>query len=188
MDISIDLETLDTATSAVVLSIGACSFNADGVQSKFYRELRLNEQVANGRTISVSTVQFWMREAMAPGAYEGVLGALLNSDKLRSDVYPALVDFHNWFNDHIGTDGTVWANDPDFDCSIWASMCKSYGVTPEGPWKYNQKRSYRTIREVANWTGATLNVPPNKAKHNALEDAIHQANYIMACKALLGAS
>lgn len=60
MDLMIDLETLDTAPTAVVLSIGAVVFDPyTGARGpSFYKELTnfLEQQTGVGRTISPGTI------------------------------------------------------------------------------------------------------------------------------------
>ena len=66
MDVMIDLETLDTSPTAVVLSLGAVAFDpythAHG--ATFYVEFTnfLEQQTGVGRTISPSTMLWWMQQ------------------------------------------------------------------------------------------------------------------------------
>ena len=69
--IMVDLETLDTAHTAVVLSIGAVAFEcaADHLIDRalnpanfFYAELEIRDQQRARRTLSAQTVTWWMRQ------------------------------------------------------------------------------------------------------------------------------
>src|SRR5690606_12661716 len=64
--IMLDLETLDTASSAVVVSIGAVAFDpyTNAIGDKFYVEMTedIAEQQKKGRTISGDTVRWWMQQ------------------------------------------------------------------------------------------------------------------------------
>src|SRR3546814_2365974 len=70
-EMMVDLETLDTKNSAVVLSIGAVVWETlvddagsldYSVVERFYRVLSIDEQLAAGRTVSESTLLWWMRQ------------------------------------------------------------------------------------------------------------------------------
>ena len=67
--IMVDIETLDTVQSAVVLSIGAVAFDPHTKElgEKFYVEFTtdLQAQQRLGRTISADTVTWWMQQGAA---------------------------------------------------------------------------------------------------------------------------
>ena len=64
----IDIETLDTESTAIVLSIGGCVFNereqtteSDLRKNSIYLELNTTEQEHRDRTISIDTLNWWLK-------------------------------------------------------------------------------------------------------------------------------
>ena len=64
-DIMLDIETLDTSPSAIVLSIGAVKFNSVGLGDTFYVRLDSDPQLALGRTQSEATLTWWAGQSDA---------------------------------------------------------------------------------------------------------------------------
>lgn len=60
----IDLETLDVKQSAVVISGAAVVFNRrEGPIADFYQVFDVESQLRSGRTVSFSTLGWWMRQS-----------------------------------------------------------------------------------------------------------------------------
>ncbi len=142
-EIMIDLETLDTRSRSVILSIGAVKF-VEGDETfceTFYERLEIDPQLADGRTISQRTLQWWGKQD--PAAYDEALA----SDR----VWPSQV-IHR-LGLFIGDIRPIWANGPSFDCILWETLCEDARMKP--PWRYNEVRDMRTIREESglprNW-------------------------------------
>lgn len=70
-DIMLDLETLDTRPSAVIVSIGAVEFDTNGPNPlrEFYRVLQLPPQLSRGRTECPETLAWWSRQSEAIGRW-----------------------------------------------------------------------------------------------------------------------
>lgn len=167
-DMMLDMETLDTSASAVILSIGAVRFNEKNIaDDAFYRVITLQSNLDEHRTISQSTLGWWMKQdAKAKAVFEAPNQVTLGL---------ALAEFRTWGGTPLEWDNTrVWANAPDFDCTI---MKHAYGQQGE-PWKFWNTRCYRTIKNLQ----AARNVPKpaNAGAHNALFDAIAQAQHLQA--------
>ena len=160
--IMIDLETLDTASTAVVLSIGAVSFNASGVKQEFYRVVDIDSCLKAGLTISGSTFKWWLTKD------ESARKALADTNGL--DLYRALTDLREEFN---WDDTLVWGNGADFDLSILANAYAAYDERE--PWAYYNTRCYRTLKNMTpKEQYNALKVSPAMA-HHALADARAQA-------------
>lgn len=179
--IMLDLETLDTVSSAVVLSIGAVVFDpeTDALGDKFYVEMTedTGTQQALGRTISGDTVRWWMHQdelakrvfsVPAPGGVE------------RVNTPEALSRFSHFVAANGDRDVEVWGNGADFDNIILGSLYDKFGLRK--PWSYSRNRCYRTMKN--------LGIGPRKPQarvgvyHNALDDAVTQAVHlqeIFAC-------
>lgn len=157
----IDIETLDTAPSAVILSIGACEIRAEPAHgSLFYEELHVPTQYE--RTSSNDTIEWWKTQKYCPD--KGDTGIVLALSRLTTYL---LQD-----TDHP----IVWCKGTDFDVVILAHAYKQYGHTI--PWKYNAVRDFRTIKKLfaGRITGYHINTDP----HNALADAIHQTRQLVS--------
>lgn len=170
----IDIETLDTTPTAVVLSIGAVLFDPNGsyIGDDFYVKLATDEQFKCGRTKSQRTMEWWAQQSQA--AQDEAFGL---TGKLAA-VY-ALTDFRKYINDATinHTLPGVWGNGSDFDNVIVANLYRSFGL--ESPWPFWKNRCFRTLKE--------LHLPKEFIKpqrrgthHNALDDAIYQAEYLQA--------
>jgi hypothetical protein len=137
-DAMVDLETLDTKPTSVILSIGAVLFDARGGQPKrpYYRVLKLQSQLNRGRTVSESTLLWWADQSEAARA------EVFRGDG-RSHPVEALQDLAAY----LKPARRVWAQGPDFGCVILTDMARQLGI--KMPWAYNSVRDVRTIREEA---------------------------------------
>ncbi|WP_236459807.1 3'-5' exonuclease, partial [Escherichia coli] len=74
----------------------------------------------------------------------------------------------------------VWGNGASFDCVI---LRNSYSLTGQPvPWQWWNDRDVRTIVELGKVIGfdPKRDMPFKGTRHNALDDAIHQAKYVSA--------
>lgn len=167
-----DQETLDTVASAVILSIGAVKFDLESGKldpDGFYASLSYDDQLARGRTISESTVAWWMEQS--PEAR-----AVFREPK--QTLESALIALSDW----LGHDKRyVWSNGADFDIPMLAHAYTSYGM--QIPWAFWNARCVRTYRALP----GAKNVPEVEplVAHNALHDAVAQAKHVQAIQAML---
>lgn len=157
----LDLETLDTLPSAVILSIGACEFDLDGpiAGREFYRVLSLPQQLSRGRTTSDDTLAWWRQQ----------------SDEARAVFVAPTVAPHVALQEFAafwaGVD-RLWSNGANFDGVLLASLYRTFDMGV--PWKFWQDRCYRTL--VDTYHRITRTRPTKMAPaHNALADAVAQA-------------
>lgn len=178
-NVMLDLETLDTASTAVVLSIGAVAFDpySNEIGDTLYVELSqdIAMQQRNGRTISGDTVRWWMqqseeaRKVFAPT--EGANGTTATGLRLFTDFLYA-----NGKNN-----AKVWGNGADFDNVILGSLFESFD-TPR-PWSYSKNRCYRTMKGLGIGPREPVRIG---TYHNALYDAITQAKHLQEIFKCLG--
>jgi exodeoxyribonuclease VIII len=155
-----DIETLDTRASAVVLSIGAVTFNPNGAgyDEQFYTVLDLASQTAHGRTVSVDTLDWWNKQHN---------DARIVFTQPRAPVVEELQRLGEFLAGAAG----VWGNGADFDNVIIGSLYESFGI--RRPWSYGKNRCFRTINSAL--VSAEYQKPEREGTHhNALDDAIHQ--------------
>jgi len=173
--IMIDLETLDTKASAIILSIGAVAFNSDthevGVgtaQDTFYTTVSMQSGFDAGLTASGDTLAWWndQEEQTRAEAFKGKRPLASALHELSSFV----------FKNAVGTEiPCVWGNDSLFDIGILQNAYAALAVTP--PWPFYRARCYRTISHLIHpdfypWGVGT--------EHHALHDALYQTNRLLA--------
>lgn len=156
-----DLETLSLEPNAAILSLGAVRFTIkEGILDQFYRVISLESQP--NRHISLDTLRWWMHQEKTT-----LIDALAGEESLRR----ILLEYLEWFSGF--TVKGVWANGSDFDNVLLTNAYKECGI--ELPWSFTRHRCYRTIKSM--WPDYSLQRVGTH--HNALDDAIHQANHLI---------
>ena len=153
--IMVDLETLDTLPTAMIVSIGAVAFDPDldePTDQTFYQRIDARQSVG---TIGADTVMWWLQQS------EEARAELTKPDG--THISPALIAFS-----HFCTNlGEIWAGPSTFDVTILEHAYRATGLTC--PWTLRQVRCWSTFRKLV----PTVK-PPNRCEHNALEDARSQ--------------
>jgi len=172
-DIMIDLETLGTTADAVILSIGAVQFDLEaGTVSQFTHYSVLNIESQPNRDINRDTVAWWMKQSPEAAA------VLTHQPKV--DIKFALGELSRWMRSFSGTP-IVWSNGADFDLPMLGHAYTNEGL--KQPWAPYAGRCYRTYK---NLPGArAVKVERQGQHHNALDDAIYQAQHLCAIHAAL---
>lgn len=162
----VDLETLDTRPSTVILSIGAVIFDEHGILSdtKFYRRCEWQHQLDNGRTVCESTIKWWMQQSDA--ARQALLG-----DSVPLPV--ALGELADMYRNH--NCDRIWANGTTFDISTLEHAYTS-AFRPI-PWRYNAMRDMRGLRDLV--PSDLMDDVIGGDAHNALDDAVYQAEFVV---------
>lgn len=158
--VSIDLETLDTRSSAAILSIGAARFCpvSGEIISTFYERISHADKYG---TSSASTIAWWKKQD--PEVIREAFGG-------RTPAEEAANRFAIWLNE----DDKVWGNGASFDVGIMETWVGQFNVPL--PYKFWNIRDMRTLVDVAEIDPRTF--PFEGDRHNALADAIHQAKII----------
>lgn len=164
----IDLETLDTPTpdnhGCAVLSIGIVKFDPHtGLGDTFYRRLGYDQASLFG-TVSDSTIAWWQKQP------EAVRREAFTAEH---DIYQSAVDLVQFMSGVT----RVWGNGATFDIPIIEYWLKALGHRI--PWKFSAARDCRTIEDLAADIGVTRkSFIRHGDHHNALDDAIYQAEYV----------
>lgn len=178
--IMLDLETLDTKQTTVVISIGAVAFDpkTNALGDHFYLELTadVSSQQARGRTISGDTINWWMQQSNEARKVFDCVAPNPN----RVSTFEALSRFGLFVAANGDKDCEIWGNGADFDNVILGSLYESFGLNK--PWSYSRNRCYRTMRN--------LGIGPRRPTrvgtyHNALDDAVTQATHLQEIYACL---
>lgn len=167
--IMLDLETLDTAPTAIVLSIGLCRFDpaaeGDGIKDQHYVVLSVGDQEENERTVSESTMAWWEEQSDAAKV------VLAQAAEAEHDVHEKLLRVAEW----MGTNPVLWGNGSDFDNVILASLFNTYEFS-RLPWSFRRNRCFRTLCAMAWQRSIPFQTAREGTHHNALDDAVYQAN------------
>lgn len=166
--IMLDIETTGKTPGCNILSIGATTFFCPQ-RTHFYRGIHwdnLNPDFCN----ETDTMEWWraQKQEVAAAAFGG------------KDTYlKALQDLTSFIYYQAGIYGKlhIYANGAAFDFPILEYAYKAVGLNI--PWNYFERQCYSTLK------AHFQRVPKPKfegSKHNALDDAINQANH---CEAIL---
>lgn len=159
----IDMETLGTDPRSVVLSVGIVAFTKEGLGDEMLWDLTITDQLKAGRKIDADTLHWWMSQGETA---KEVFAASKNGIGLR-DFLP---NFQSWVNAHGGQHVLPWSNGATFDIVIMEDLFKTCNMV--APWKYWNARCYRTLKAS---NKNSMKRAFEGVKHNALDDARHQA-------------
>lgn len=174
MHVMIDIETLDTTPSAVVLSAGWAFFDSQSVLASGQRTFDLNAQMRLGRTISPSTVRWWkdtpqdLPKETPGGSLHHFVAGMQMAQMSVSKGAPSELE-------------GVWANSPSFDLVILRHWAEQLRLAL--PWSFRAERDFRTWRELAKKNGTLADVL-NEDAHDARADAVWQAQLMIANRRL----
>jgi len=158
----IDIETLGIEPGAAILSIGACTFDTEGVGETVHVSVDLESCQERGLEIDADTLQWWLEQDDA--AREILTGGV--------PLATALSELREFLetNDY----DELWANSPKFDC---AHLEAAYDALDwPTPWVFYELRDVRTVTELP----GAVELEQDGTEHNARDDAIHQAREVAA--------
>lgn len=160
----LDIETLGTKPGCVVLEYALRHFLNEDEDSGKYSvasagttdvRIDVDAQVKAGAVIEFDTLKWW-----------------LNTDPLRlqniiNDEYTQTPSFAaKWLQDSFYWQSiTIWARDPDFDCTIMEDFYSRFGTPGKRIWHFANKRSHRTLMDLAG-----IKHVPAKDAHSAVAD------------------
>lgn len=163
-NIMVDIETLDTKSSASIISIGAVVFDikTGKSSSSFYKEVDIQSCLDLGLTVSGDTISWLLKQQVT----------LLQDNP--SSIKEVLEEFAKF----CSKDYYIWANSPRFDLSILQNVYNKLGI--DVPWDFRKERCVRTltsfnpsIKDAVRNEGKELGFIP----HNALDDCLIQIEY-----------
>jgi hypothetical protein len=168
----LDLETLGTTPDSVILTIGAVLFNREEEDNYntilndetriFTATLNFQEQIDLGRTVSESTLVWWMDQ--------NKLAQRAAFSAQRKPVAECLQEFSNFFK---GAE-FLWGNGSSFDNVMLESLYRNYSLEfPCAFWNYRDLRTVRDMGDIAQPIGRGI-------EHDALQDAAYQVLKLQA--------
>lgn len=173
-NIMLDLECLNSQTTAAIISIGAVYFDIQKQElgSELYIELSQNaiqEQLNLGRTWSLSTNIWWMQQSDEARAVWSGKG--LKSDN--KECVNKIKEFWGIYPEH-GSNVKVWGNGSTYDNVCLQSYLRTFKARI--PWSYKGDLCYRTVKSLF---GNRAKLERIGAHHNGLDDAKTQALHLM---------
>lgn len=174
-DIIIDAETLDTKDTAVIPSIGArlCNLETGEMGEGFHVNLDVQAQIDAGYTISASTLAFWLNQQQAARSY------LIDIMDRKVPLVSRQVGF-SMLHQFISSvkNANVWGNGISFDLGL---CIREWG--PDNlPWEFWNEQD---VRSIVSFGRRVFGVQFKKevqfegTAHNPLDDATHEAQYLM---------
>ena len=171
--VMLDLETAGRAPNGAIIAIGAVCFNAAGVLDTFAAQLDFTQSVRDGGTIDPDTIKWWLEQDSA--VRTRMFGG-------KEEPAAALRRFFSWYE---GTGAKrIWANGTTFDMPILETAFVRAGLNP--PYRYKDVRDMRWLRDIVPIKLFEPIYAANPAVHDAVEDAIVQANIVRVAAAHLG--
>lgn len=168
-ELMIDLETGDTTARAAIVSIGAVRFGEkEFCKETFYRAITLDSNIKAGRTISGSALGWHMKQ-------DDEVRAVFN-DPQAIPLAQALNDLRKFIGEPLVAKNTkVWGNGAVFDIAI-LNDAYAYVMDELPPWEFWNIKCFRTIKDSE--FGRKVAKPANMLAHNALADALAQAEHL----------
>ncbi|WP_413496487.1 3'-5' exonuclease, partial [Morganella psychrotolerans] len=161
---------------SAIVAIGAVPFDmvsGAAADVHFYEVVDLRSSAKYGGSIDADTVLWWLDKSAR------VRSEITNSGK--TVRLPAALENLDAFALKYCDDRVqMWGNGSNFDNVILRSAYERCCITPF--WKHWNDRDVRTIVEL----GRNAGIDPKKDfpfvgdTHNALDDALHQVNYVTA--------
>lgn len=160
----IDFETLGTTNDAAVVSLGAVIFDAEGIKKEKLWLFNLTGQLdSKKRFASGDTITWWLGQGAAA---KSVFEKAQAEGILLRDFVPQFLEFCQ------GHDLCIWGNGATFDIPIIEHILSQFNTKP--PWKFWNHRCYRTMKSCYG-----IDRKFEGVKHDALDDAKHQANCLI---------
>lgn len=168
-DLMIDLETMGTIPElAPVISIGAVFMDLDRglLGNTFYMTLKIDDQLEKGRKIDADTLKWWFGQSDA--------AKKVFHEKAQATAM-VLNTFAQWIKMNKASKRVkVWGNGSGFDINILENILRQYNIGC--PWGYSDATDLRTFKR---FVAGGQEIPRIGTAHNALDDALNQAKYVI---------
>ena len=169
--VMLDLETMGTGPNAAIVAIGAVEFELTKTGGQlgdtFYMPISLDSAMSGGGQVDAGTVLWWLKQTDAARA-------MFTQPAIEHGQ--ALDNFSSWMHQRGEQKQIrVWGNGASFDNVILASAYRRAAL--QLPWNSFNDRCYRTVKSMH---PAAPAIQRTGTHHNALDDAINQANHLIA--------
>lgn len=178
----IDIETLSVnlQKDPVILTIGAVTFDKEGIKEKFKILVDIQDCLNQGCVVDGSTIECWLSQPEEARKSLNECSSTFYS--LENRKYPLVVALYSlirFMNENLNKDEEgnldcrVWANSPIFDLSIIRKLFQRLSGCDVN-WNFRQERDFRTFKDIV---GAPLEY--RLPSHDCLNDCINQAEHII---------
>jgi hypothetical protein len=176
--VMIDLETLDSHSTAAITSIGAVFFDVDtnALGKEFKRNVSSRSSQKFGLTIDADTIEWWFKQTPEARAHL--------YDPLPITLDAALRDFTNFLRENGDVDAKgspavyVWGNGATFDNVILRYAYEKVGQS--APWSFRYDSCFRTLKNQFDPTSKFWQESRVGVAHDSLSDAKSQAQHALA--------
>ena len=158
--VMLDIETLGIEPGAAILSIGACTFDTDGVGETFEVSVDIESCQERGLTIDADTLQWWLDQDEA--ARDVLTGGV--------PLATALSELRDFLDTNDADE--LWANSPKFDMAHLEAAYDALDWT--APWEFYELRDVRTVQSLP----GAVELEQDGTEHDALDDAVYQARIV----------
>jgi len=163
--VMLDLETLGTRPDCVIMTLGAVKFDPFNPDREpgpgIYMRMDIEQQLALGRTVDDSTIEWWAQQDPRVRAEAWEDGDRSSIQDLKRELNRFLVGVED-----------IWSQGPVFDIAILEDLYRSQ--TWGFPWNFWQIRDSRTLFKVHGDPRAR----GRDQAHNALLDCVYQAEAV----------
>lgn len=174
LGIMIDIETLDTVSTAITTQIAFVAFDLDDPTIRISgvdEYLPIQPQIELGRTLSGSTLLWWMQQSdEARAGFQRNEGD--DYDELAARVRSVMRKIDKLLANSQYIEYEIWARGPQFDINIIESLATKCAI--EVPWRYDRVRDLRTLMAAANLSAKDVERDPALRAHVAIHDCDYQ--------------
>lgn len=171
VDLMIDTETMGLGSNGALCSIGAVFFDVRNstLGPTFNATIHLATAMRDGGTIDAGTVMWWL------GQEDAARKAIRFGGR---DIKDVLTEFGTFIAETCRhEDVRPWGNSASFDLTKIDTACQRSGV--KTPWYWTNERDFRTVRNLHPKVEYDPSLKGVSA-HNALADAVFQAEHLFA--------
>lgn len=168
----IDLETMGNKPNAPIVAIGAVFFepSTGELGAQYSKSVLLASEMNLGATPDPDTIIWWLQQSSE--ARSEVVTAV-------TSIFVALHELSIFVTENKSEGSVqVWGNGPSLDNVVLRAAYERIGFPAF--WPFYKDRCVRTMVELGRQMGINpkMDMPFTGDRHNALADAIHQAQYV----------
>jgi hypothetical protein len=165
-ELMIDLETMSIKSNAAIVSVGIVLMDMDQLKicTGAHYNVMLESSQEAGLHFDARTISWWLNQG------QEARDSLWTPEPI--SLVDVIADITNAF--YPDDSYPTWGNGAAFDNVIFRNACEAVGIPC--PFVFYHDRCYRTMKTL--FTEVPQPPRSESGKHNALNDAIHQAEHL----------